>query len=139
MTSDVFLDAGYAIALAAPSDQLHARALALADQLEATGRRIVTTQAVLLEIGNSLCRQRYRSSAVQLLSSLESDPTVEVVPLTKAFWDEAFRLYCARPDKQWSLCDCISFVVMESRGLSEALSADEHFQQAGFHALLREA
>jgi uncharacterized protein len=136
--SEVFLDAGYAIALAAPSDQLHARALAVADQLEATNRRIVTTQAVLLEIGNSLCRQRYRSAAVQLLASLESDPTVEIVLLSKGLWDEAFRLYRARPDKQWSLCDCISFVVMESRGLSEALSADEHFQQAGFRALLRE-
>jgi predicted nucleic acid-binding protein len=53
-------------------------------------------------------------------------------------WDEAFRLYRDRPDKQWSLCDCISFVVMQSRGLREALSADEHFQQAGFRALLRE-
>jgi uncharacterized protein len=135
---EIFLDAGYAIALAAPSDQLHIRALALADQLEATGRRIITSQAVLLEIGNALSKRRYRAAAVQLLSSLAADPTVEVVPLSRALYDQAFSLFRARPDKQWSLCDCISFVVMESRGLSEALSADEHFSQAGFRAVLRE-
>lgn len=137
MPGEVFLDAGYAIALAAPSDQLHDRALAIADQLEATGRQIITTQAVLLEIGNSLCRQRYRESAVQLLSSLESDPTVEIIPLSHDLWQSGFRLFSGRPDKQWSLCDCISFVVMEFRGLNEALSADEHFEQAGFRAMLR--
>ena len=70
---EIFLDAGYAIALAAPSDQLHDRALALADRLEATGRRIITSQAVLVEIGNALSKRRYRAAAVQLLSSLATD------------------------------------------------------------------
>jgi predicted nucleic acid-binding protein len=72
--ADVFLDAAYAIALAAPSDQLHSRAVELAEQLEADRTRLVTTRAVLLEIGNALSRRRYRAAAVQLLSSLHSDP-----------------------------------------------------------------
>jgi uncharacterized protein len=117
---------------------LHDRAIAIADWLEATGRRIVTSQAVLLEIGNALSKRRYRAAAVQLLSSLAADPTVEIVPFSQELYDRAFSLFCDRPDKEWSLCDCISFVLMESRGLSEALSADEHFSQAGFRPLLRE-
>jgi predicted nucleic acid-binding protein len=80
--ADVFLDAAYAIALAAPSDQLHARAVALAEQLEANQTRLVTTQAVLLEIGNALSKRRYRGAAVQLLASLEADPSVEVAALS---------------------------------------------------------
>ena len=134
--ADVFLDAAYAIALAAPSDQLHARALALAEQLEADRTRLVTTQAVLLEIGNALSKRRYRAAAVDLLSSLEADPAVEVVALTPELYAEAFDLYRDRSDKEWGLIDCLSFVVMTARGISEALTADEHFEQAGFRALL---
>lgn len=79
MQAEVFLDAAYAIALAAPSDQLHAQAVALAEQLEAEGTHLVTTHAALLEIGNALSKLRYRAAAVQLLSSLQDDPSVEVV------------------------------------------------------------
>ncbi len=136
--ADVFLDAAYAIALAAPSDQLHARAVALAEQLEADQTRLVTTQAVLLEIGNALSKQRHRAAAVQLLSSLQVDPSVEVVVLSTELCAKAFDLYRGRPDKEWGLIDCVSFVVMETRGIAEALTADEHFEQAGFRALLRE-
>jgi predicted nucleic acid-binding protein len=135
---DVFLDASYAIALAAPTDQLHHLAIALASRLEEDGTRLVTTQAVLLEIGNALSKRRHRESAVLLLTSLEADPLVEVVAFTPDLYKKAFHLYRTRPDKEWGLIDCASFVVMRERGLSEALTADEHFEQAGFRALMRE-
>jgi predicted nucleic acid-binding protein len=77
------LDTAYAIALAAVSDQLHAQAVDLAEEIEAAGTRLVTTQAVLLEIGNALAKRRYRPAAVQLLSALEADPTVGIVPLNR--------------------------------------------------------
>jgi predicted nucleic acid-binding protein len=93
---------------------------------------------VLLEIGNALSRRRYRAAAVQLLSSLHSDSSVEVVDLSADLYTKAFDLYRDRPDKEWGLIDCVSFVVMEARGISKALTADEHFEQAGFRALLRE-
>ena len=137
MRADVFLDAAYAIALAAPSDQLHHRAVVLAEQLEADRTCLVTTQAVLLEVGNALSKRRFRAAAVELLSSLEADPSVEVVPLSSELYTEAFGLYRGRFDKEWGLIDCVSFVVMKARGLTEALTADEHFEQAGFRALLR--
>jgi predicted nucleic acid-binding protein len=136
---NVFLDTAFALALANPKDLLHERAIDLADQLEAARTQLVTTRAVLLEIGNSLAKVRYRVAAVQLLTSLETDPNVEIVPLTDDLYDRAFQLYEQRPDKEWGLTDCVSFVVMQDRGLRVALTADKHFQQAGYRALLRDA
>jgi predicted nucleic acid-binding protein len=137
VADELFLDASYAIALAASSDQLHSRALELADEIERQSRRLVTTRAVLLEIGNALSKQRYRDAAVDLLSSLESDPMVEVVPMTSDLYGQAFDLFRNRPDKEWGLTDCASFVVMRARGMTDALTSDDHFEQAGFQALLR--
>jgi len=74
MPTEVFLDTAYAIALSSSNDQFHTRAVALAEQMEASGTQLVTTRAVLLEIGNALSKQRYRQAAVQLLASLEADP-----------------------------------------------------------------
>ena len=98
----------------------------------------MTTRAVLLEIGNALFRHRYRAAAIQLLQALEADPGVEIVTLTDDLYLRAFELYRSRPDKEWGLIDCASFVVMTERGITKALTADEHFQQCGFNALLRE-
>ncbi len=135
---EVFLDTSYALALSAPTDQFNDRALQLADELEAARARLVTTRAVLLEIGNALSRQRYRTAAIRLLQALEADPNVEVLPLSEALYARALQLYCSRPDKEWGLIDCASFVVMSERGIRKALTADEHFQQLGFRVLLCE-
>ena len=137
MRSEVFLDSAYAIALSAANDQFHRAAVQLAGQLEASQTRLVTTRAVLLEIGNALARQRYRAASVVLLQSLEADASVEIVPVSAQLYAEGFRLYQDRRDKEWGLTDCVSFVVMRARGLTEALTSDEHFEQAGFLALLR--
>lgn len=100
---------------------------------------MVTTRAILLEIGNSLSKLRYRSSGVALLESLETDPRVEVFPLSEDLYQRGFEMFRRRHDKEWSLIDCMSFVVMQDRRLQESLTTDEHFEQAGFRALLREA
>ena len=134
----VFLDTAFALALANPKDLLHERAIHLADQLEAARTQLITTHAVLLEIGNSLAKVRYRIAGVQLLTSLETDPNVEIILLTDDLYDRAFQLYRQRPDKEWGLTDCVSFVVMHDRGLTVALTPDKHFQQAGYQALLRD-
>jgi predicted nucleic acid-binding protein len=99
---------------------------------------MITTRAVLLETGNALSKRRYRAAAVALLSAMERDPSIEIVPLSADIYAESLELYRARPDKEWGLTDCFSFVVMKARGIAEALTADEHFEQAGFHGLLRE-
>ena len=135
----VFLDTAYAVALASTTDAYHHHAVALADELEANGTHLVTTWGVLLEIGNALSKVQYRNAALQLLLSLQRDATVEIVPLSGPLLQRAVTLYAERPDKEWGLTDCISFVVMEARGIRDALTADEHFTQAGFRPLLREA
>ena len=138
MQAEVFLDTAYAIALSSPNDRYHQKALQLAFELDAANSRLTTTRAVLLEIGNALAKQRYRDAASQLLEALESDPQVEIVPLAEQLYARALQLYRERPDKEWGLTDCVSFVVMQDRGITEALTADEHFQQTGFRVLLRE-
>ena len=137
MPGDLFLDTAYAIALAARSDEHHELAVSLAKKLEADGTRLVTTPDVMVEIGNSLAKQSYRRAAVELLESLEQDPFVEIVPASEELYQRAFELFLGRPDKVWGLTDCVPFVVMQDLGLTAALTTDEHFQQAGFQALLR--
>jgi uncharacterized protein len=137
LVAELFLDASYAIALSSISDRHHDQALILAREIEIDPTvRLVTTRAVLLEIGNALARQKYRSIAVQLLNSLENDSTVAIVPLSEDLRTAALKLFQARADKEWGLTDCVSFVVMQERAITEALTADAHFQQAGFRPLL---
>lgn len=136
--TEAFLDASYAIALAAPADQHHQRAVELANRIEVRGVHLITTRGVVLEIGNALSRLRHRSAAVALLAAIESDPNIDVVPLSEPLFKQGFELYRSRQDKEWGLTDCISFVVMRERGLLDALTADDHFRQAGFRALLLE-
>lgn len=138
MKDEVFLDASYAIALSSPADERHDRARELAERIEAEETRLVTTRAVILEIGNALSGLRYRRAAIELLDALEGDPAVDIVPLTEQSYERSLHLYRERPDKEWGLTDCLSFVVMEGLGLTDALTADGHFHQAGFRALLRE-
>jgi len=137
--NDVFLDTSYAIALSSPKDAHHAQAVVLAQQLEEAGTQIVTTVGVVLEIGNALSRLRYRKAAVALLSALESDAKIEVVSASEELCEQAFELFQQRMDKEWGMTDCLSFVVMSEREITAALTADEHFRQAGFQALLLES
>ena len=137
MDAKVFLDTAYAIALSSQQDAWHELALQIADRLEQEQTSLVTTQAILLEIGNALSKQRFRPAAVTLLQALESDPTVEIVPFSPELYNEAFALFRQRPDKDWGLIDCVSFVVMQQHGLAQALTPDDHYRQAGFQVLMR--
>jgi hypothetical protein len=138
MKTNVFLDTSYAIALSSSRDQFHKQALRLAEEIETARIQLLTTRAVLLEIGNALAKPRYRHAAIALLDALEVDPTVEIISLTEELYARALSLYRQRLDKAWGLVDCISFVVMRDYGVHEALTTDAHFQQAGFRALLLE-
>jgi hypothetical protein len=137
-SGSIFLDTAYAVALASTTDAYHHRALGLAAELETNRTHLVTTWGVLLEIGNALSKLSYRDAALQLPSSLQRDPDVEIVPLLDPLLQRAVKLFADRPDKEWGLTDCIFFVVMEERGIRDALTADEHFKQAGFRTLLRD-
>jgi hypothetical protein len=89
--TEVFPDTAYAIALSAPNDSHHGQAVKLARWIEASSIRLVTTRAVMLEIGNALAKARYRKAAVELLDAMENDNTVEIVTLSEEFWGRAYR------------------------------------------------
>jgi len=133
----VFLDSAYAIALAAPNDECHIRASELAGEITGRNVRVVTTDAVVLEIGDALSKPRYRDAAATLIASILTDRLIEVVPLTPVLVRRAFDLFRQRPDKGWGLTDCVSFIVMTDRQIHRALTTDEHFEQAGFVAMLK--
>ncbi len=130
----VFADSYYFLALLNPRDAANAKARSITARL--TSSLILTTEFILLEVGNGLCRQSTRWLFDSFLSSIDQVNGVEVFPLTSLLYQEAVALYRKRPDKDWSLTDCTSFVIMEDRGITEALTADHHFVQAGFQVLM---
>lgn len=135
---ELLVDTSYAVALVSTRDQYHRVANRLADQFHARAK-LVFTQAVCLEIGSSLAELPHRRAAVELLTGIRSDPGVVIVPMSDDLYTEALTLFANRPDKEWSLIDCISFVVMRRRGITSALTSDGHFAQAGFEPLMRAA
>ena len=135
--TELSLDTAYAIVLSAPSDAHHEQAVTLAGWIESSWIRLITTRAVMLEIGNALAKARYRSAAVELLEAIENDKSVEVIALSETLSERAYRLFRYRTDKEWGMIGCVSFIVMEDRQITDAPTTDELFQQAGFRALLR--
>ena len=100
--------------------------------------RLVTSAFVLLEFADGCDTLPHRRAIVrQAIDELRNNSNVVIHPCTDELFQEGWSLYEQRPDKEWSLTDCISFVVMQSQRITEALTGDRHFEQAGFSALLR--
>ena len=129
-----FLDTSFLIALVASDDSLHDRALAWQPRLP---RERVTTEFVLVELADAFCSSGPRRAAVAIIAALRGDPHLIIHRASADLVDAGLALFASRPDKDWGLTDCISFVVMERDGLKHALTADRHVEQAGFEALLR--
>jgi predicted nucleic acid-binding protein len=94
--------------------------------------RGVTTDAVLLEVMDALSSPRVRETAAQFWKHIHADSDLVIVRLDEKLLNRAVAIYEQHRDKAWSLTDCTSFVVMKDRGIAEALTADHHFEQAGF-------
>ena len=133
---EAFIDTGFFVALAHIDDRHHAPARTLHRGLQARGTRRVTTEFVLIELGDSLSRLRQRAAAQSIIEAVVQEPTIEIVPATSEWFIFGWELYIRRPDKEWGLTDCISFEVMRRRGITLALTVDRHFVQAGFDAPL---
>jgi predicted nucleic acid-binding protein len=132
----VFADTGFWIAVTNPRDNLHEKALEVSTSLRPM--RIVTSEMVLTEVLNSFAGkgEGLRRAACALIDRIQSNSGVEIVPMTSgAFW-EALQRFRRRADKTWGLTDCTSFLIMEQKGIRDALSGDRDFRQAGFNALL---
>lgn len=131
----IFIDTWFIVALINKRDQYHQKALALAEKFE--NYPLITTDAILLEIGNGLS-SNYRNEVVELIEEFLTSDNVEVVRLTPKLFDEALKLFKKHHDKSWGLVDCISFIVMTEHNVTQALTFDKHFIQAGFQALMKE-
>jgi predicted nucleic acid-binding protein len=128
-----FVDTHYLLALINTSDQYHAAAV---KHGPFGVSKLVTTTWVLVEFADALCSVRSRANAAKFIRSFISQKFVEVVAPSLPQFENALELYELRPDKSWSLTDCISFELMKQHGIQDALTGDHHFEQAGFRALL---
>lgn len=132
----LFLDTVYIQALLNKQDSYHLPALAFLPR--ARSAEVWITEAVLVEVGNALSAID-RAGAVTFIQQCYVASNVHVVTIDSALLGKAVQLYQDRSDKTWGLTDCISFVVMQQQGLTDAVTADQHFVQAGYRALLRTA
>ena len=132
----LFADTYFFIARLWPRDAHHARAIAWGDYLLRTRRAVLTTEAVLWELLNAFAARKTRGLAYEAYRAIHADPSIEVIPAGDGSEARAVQLYADHHDKDWGITDCLSFVVMRQRGVAEPLTADKHFTQAGFTALL---
>ena len=129
MDETLFVDSGFFAALASPRDEHHLEAQALA-ALHGSAN-LVTTNAILLEVGNTLARHD-KIKATAILREILDSGEVDALRLNAELFNAAMNLYEATADQTWGLVDCVSFVVVRTRGILRALTFDRHFAQAGF-------
>jgi predicted nucleic acid-binding protein len=132
----VFVDTSGWIAVLNADDQLHAQATKLLREFGLTRRPLITTDWIFAETGNGLARTALRPQFVQAVRTFLQSTTGRTVRIDQQFFTAALELYSQAADKTWGFVDCASFVVMRNEGILEALTADRHFQQAGFRCLL---
>ena len=130
----VFADISYYFAFLNARDELHEQARAFTEDFDG---KMVTTVWVLTELADGMAGPLDRQGFIAFLEGLRADPQVEIVPASQILWDAGIELYAARPDQDWSLTDCLSFVAMKRGGISDVLTGDHHFAQAGFTVLLK--
>lgn len=128
----VFADAFFYVAFMNRLDEHHKAVMAWA---EGFAGEIVTTQWVLAEVADAFAESQIRRQIKVSFDTLDEDPATRIVRVSPEYFARGMQLYNERPDKEWSLTDCISMVVMADEGLTESLTRDHHFEQAGFTAI----
>jgi hypothetical protein len=132
--SAIFADAFYFVARLNRRDQHHERVVAFSREFRS---RIATTDWVLMEVADALAKSECRSRIRDFMMHLRQSEVCEVVPASREQFDRALELYQQHADKEWTLTDCVSFVIMREAGITQALTEDRHFEQAGFVALFK--
>lgn len=129
MPDKIFLDTSFVIALINKKDQYHDQAETLSYKFE--NSPLITTGAILLEIGNALARD-HKAEAIKVIEALRDSQNVEIVEIDIRLFEKGFEIYRRYVDKSWGLVDCISFAVMREAGTTDALTFDADLIQAGF-------
>jgi len=131
--SRTFIDTAFVVALINKNDQYHAKAMELSKKYEE--KPLIMTDVVLLEIGNALSR-KYKQEAIQVITAFRSSDEVMIVELNLKLFERAFEIYEKYDDKNWGMVDCLSFIVMRDNEVTDSLTSDNHFKQAGFKVLM---
>jgi predicted nucleic acid-binding protein len=132
----VLVDTAAWIALVNTRDELHHHAERTMAELRRSNAALITTEFVLLEVANALCTSAWREKAIKLIDGLRSVPDLHIVPVVTTLLAEGWQLYRSRLDKEWSLTDCTSMIVMQKESIERVFTSDHHFEQAGFVKLL---
>jgi len=132
----LFLDTAFIQALLNPRDAYHNQAKQLFPRIRAA-TEVWITEAIFTEVGNALSAFN-RDGAVQFIQQCYRTDNIKVVSVNTELLMQALALYQSRSDKSWGLTDCVSFVVMQQQNLTDAVTGDRHFVQAGFRALMLE-
>ena len=137
--NEVFVDTSGWASFFVRTEPHHAKAIELMTQWQQQNGRVVTTNYILSELAALFTSPLRvpRSTILDCIQTIRSRPWVEVVHIDPSLDEAAWKLFGDRLDKEWSLVDCASFVVMQQRGLTDALTADHHFEQASFVRLLK--
>jgi hypothetical protein len=130
----IFADSYYYLAFVNDRDAGHVRAI---DYSRSFRGRTITTEWVLTEVADALSAPEQRAVFAELLAQLRADSGLVIVEASHDLFERGIKLFSDRPDKCWSLTDCTSFVVMDEHGISAALTADHHFEQAGYTPVLK--
>ena len=136
MSAEVLLDTNGWIALLNAGESLHLEAARLWRDLLKNQRKFIVSDWVIAETGNGLARSKKTHAFPDAVKRLLASTRAEIVFVDLALMQDAIDYYAAHDDKTWGLVDCVSFLLMERRGIVDAFTSDRHFQQAGFHPLL---
>jgi hypothetical protein len=133
----VFVDTSAWIALINTGDALAAQAKQILVRLNQQQIILVTTEFVLLEVADALCKTNLRQKTYAYINGIKQAlDVIQIIPLEQSLLDRGWAIYHQYSDKDWGLTDCISFVVMKQEGITEAFTSDKHFEQAGFTKLM---
>ncbi|MGI0480248.1 type II toxin-antitoxin system VapC family toxin [Geminocystis sp. CENA526] len=133
----VFVDTAAWLALINNKDYFHDLVVEIRKKLKVQGYYFVTTDFVFLEVADALNSPKFRQQTINFINRLRNLPDLFIIPVSSEIFFEGWNFYCQRLDKDWGLTDCISFVVMQREGITEAFTTDKHFEQAGFIRLIK--
>jgi len=133
----IFVDTAAWIALLNKDDDLHLKAVVLHQRFMTQEYKLITTDYILTELANGMSKIYMRRSAIELIERIRTSNRCEVIHVDERLFEKGWEMYKTYYDKEWSLTDCVSFIIMRERGVKRAFSPDYHFEQAGFTRLLK--
>lgn len=133
----VFVDTVAWIALLDRDDSLHSETVQIKERLRRENAQLITTDFIFLEVADGFSNRRFRGRVAAYIDGVRRLAAFEVIPVSADLYEEGWRLYTQRPDTNWGLTDCISFVVMKRLSIETVFTSDRHFEQAGFVRLMK--